>query len=1018
MPHPPSVKAGIPWVAHPISHCDTCTLFGVQTSGIFKRGTCHHITTPPASPCCIPGLPSCSLTSATPIMTDLLLPVTFPWCMENDAPDSTPLGEIPHERCSFVIKMRTYSHVDITPSAGREEKDLEVCLHRTSSLPEFFSVNQWCMIPPPTGTFWLCGTSVYNFLPSQFNGRCTLCSTGYQREYTLLPKLSTFTKLSYYHKQRRWLHPWTHLCTNMVKLANDTALALGNITDTLVSHKIMILQNRVALDYILATQGGACTIIGPECCTRLMDLTENLNKIQRDIIDLSEKLHQMTEDNSSWFRGLLEFLTPDPSWPSEILRENKRRYPKRRPRGKRAGIRNRTLTVPTSNAQCQTFINILPAPRGVKGHWTIATVQPKMATRHNLAHRPLKSDHAAIFLMPKYKQRLKQDVPVQREVARWTDQSVATLQDALDDADWDMFRLSSDDINVFTEVVVGFIGKLTDDTIQKMTIRTFPNQKPWVDKTIRDALRSRTTAYNAGLATGDMNSDKTASYNVRKAVNDSRSLWQGLRTITDYKAPTSGMINADVSLADELNTFYSCFETAASNVNSVSNANNASGANGWRQEDNANTRNAFIISEHAVRRAFRKSVIPTCFKESTIVPVPKKPHPASLNDYRPVALTSVVMKCFERLVRNFMISSLPDTLDPLQFAYRPNRSTDDAISHLLHTSLAHLDTRKGNYVKMLFVDYSSAFTTIIPSTLTMKLEYLGLSRSMCQWISYFLTGRPQAVRMGRHVSASLTLSTGAPQGCVLSSLLYSLYTYDCVATTNSTTIVKFADDTIVVGLISNNDETAYMEEIRNLESWCQKNNLLLNVSKAKELIVDFSTKQERNYQTPVINESPVERVDSFRYLGVHITRDLSWSCHINTVVKGARQRLYHLRQLRDFSLPSKVLRNFYSCTIESILTGNITTWFGNGTMQDRRALQRVVRSAECIIRTKLHDLHSIYNKRCWTKARKIVKDLSHPNNGLFSLLQSGKRFRSLKANTERLRSFFPQAIRTLNHNTT
>ncbi|KAK3508133.1 hypothetical protein QTP70_015272 [Hemibagrus guttatus] len=176
---------------------------------------------------------------------------------------------------------------------------------------------------------------------------------------------------------------------------------------------------------------------------------------------------------------------------------------------------------------------------------------------------------------------------------------------------------------------------------------------------------------------------------------------------------------------------------------------------------------------------------------------------------------------------------------------------------------------------------------------------------------------------------------------------------------------------VVVGLISDNNETAYLEEIRNLENWCQRNNLLLNVSRTKELIVDFSTKPQRNYQTPLINESPVERVDSFKYLSVHITQDLSWSCHINTGVKKAWQRLYHLRPLRDFRLPSKVLRNFYSCTIESILMGN---------------LQRVVRSAERIIHTKLPDLHSIC-KWCWTKARKIVKDLSHPNNGLFSLLQ-------------------------------
>ncbi|KAK3521253.1 hypothetical protein QTP70_001550 [Hemibagrus guttatus] len=433
----------------------------------------------------------------------------------------------------------------------------------------------------------------------------------------------------------------------------------------------------------------------------------------------------------------------------------------------------------------------------------------------------------------------------------------------------------------------------------------------------------------------------------------SDSLWQGLRTITDYKAPTSGMSNADTSLADELNIVYACFEAAAIDAN----ANAIANASGCRQEENANTENAFIISEHDVRRAFRRmntrkaagpdgisgrvlracadqlapmfteifnlsliqSVIPTCFKESIIVPFLKKTHPASLNDSLPVALTSVVMKCLEQLVRDFIISSLPDTLDLLQFAYRPNHSTDDAISHLLHTSLTHLDTIKGNYVKMLFVDYSSAFNTIIPSTLTTKLQHLGLGPSMCQWISNFLTDRPQA------------------------------------ATTNSTTVIKFADDTVVVGLISDNNEAAYLKEIRILENWCQRNNLLLNINKTKELIVDFSTKQERNYQTPVINESPVERVDRFRYLGVHITQDLSWSCHINTVVKKARQHLYHLR-----------LRNFYSCTVESILMGNIATWFGNSTMQDRRALQRV--QAEHIIHTKLPDLYSIYSKRCWTKA--------------------------------------------------
>ncbi|KAK1797453.1 hypothetical protein P4O66_008302, partial [Electrophorus voltai] len=147
-------------------------------------------------------------------------------------------------------------------------------------------------------------------------------------------------------------------------------------------------------------------------------------------------------------------------------------------------------------------------------------------------------------------------------------------------------------------------------------------------------------------------------------------------------------------------------------------------------------------------------------------------------------------------------------------------------------------------------------------------------------------------------------------------------------------------NSVVMGLISENNERAYLEEIKHLENWCQENNLLLNVSKTKELIVDCSKKQEWHYQPVKINGTTVERVDSFRYLGVHISQDLSWSCHTNSLAKKAHQHLYHLRCLRDFRLPSKVLRNFYTCTIESILTGNITIWFGNSTKEDRQAHSR------------------------------------------------------------------------------
>ncbi|KAK3536689.1 hypothetical protein QTP86_017613 [Hemibagrus guttatus] len=166
--------------------------------------------------------------------------------------------------------------------------------------------------------------------------------------------------------------------------------------------------------------------------------------------------------------------------------------------------------------------------------------------------------------------------------------------------------------------------------------------------------------------------------------------------------------------------------------------------------------------------------VPACFKTSAIVPVPKKTKITGLNDYRPVALTSVVMKSFERLVLSYLKDITDPLLDPLQFAYRANRSVDDAVNMALHFILQHLDS-PGSYARILFVDFSSAFNTIIPALLRDKLFQLNVPDSMCSWITDFLTDRRQFVRLGTHVSDLQHISTGSPKA-VSFLLCYSPFT--------------------------------------------------------------------------------------------------------------------------------------------------------------------------------------------------------------------------------------------------
>ncbi|KAL0151329.1 hypothetical protein M9458_053323 [Cirrhinus mrigala] len=215
---------------------------------------------------------------------------------------------------------------------------------------------------------------------------------------------------------------------------------------------------------------------------------------------------------------------------------------------------------------------------------------------------------------------------------------------------------------------------------------------------------------------------------------------------------------------------------------------------------------------------------------------------------------------------------------------------------------------------------------------------------------------------------------------LLSDSFYSLYTNDCTSKDPSVKLLKFADDTTLISLIQDGEESAYRQEVKELAVWCSQNNLELNTLKTVEMIIDF----RRNPPAPGLE-----------------------------VGHSHQQRLYFLRQLRK--LPQELLKQFYSAIIESVLCTSITVWFASATKSDIRRLQAIVRTAERIIGAPRPTLQELYSFTVRKRAQKITLDPSHPSHHLFELLPSGRRYRAPNTRTTRHKnSFFPQAILLMN----
>ena len=296
-----------------------------------------------------------------------------------------------------------------------------------------------------------------------------------------------------------------------------------------------------------------------------------------------------------------------------------------------------------------------------------------------------------------------------------------------------------------------------------------------------------------------------------------------------------------------------------------------------------------------------------------------------------------------------------------------------------------------------------------------KLVQLNVNPFLIRWYYSFLSNRPQKVKFNSALSDLAVCSTGAPQGCVSSPFLFTLYTNDCVSSEPNQFTVKFSDDTVILSLHTKHTNlSVHQLAVDKFVNWCDAHSLLINTTKTVEMLLDPRSMGD---QSPVaVHGQDIVQVKTFRYLGVHVDSDLSWGTQVANVCAKIHQRLHFLRRLRVFGVCKNIMLIFYRAAIESILRYGITSWFGNLSVKSRAEISSLVKTAGKIMGiTPPLNPQDLFEQATIRQANAILTDSSHVLNSEYTLLNSGRRYRLPLCRHNRYKhSFVPVSTKLLN----
>ena len=282
--------------------------------------------------------------------------------------------------------------------------------------------------------------------------------------------------------------------------------------------------------------------------------------------------------------------------------------------------------------------------------------------------------------------------------------------------------------------------------------------------------------------------------------------------------------------------------------------------------------------------SLKSGCFPTLWKLSHVVPIPKSNDYTNPSNYRPISLLSILSKVLERHIHTVLTEHLSQhhLLSEMQWGFQTKKSTTLALLSVTHDWFQSLDS--GAEVCAVFFDFKKAFDTVPHRNLISKLKSLHFNPALIRWICNYLTSRCQRVVVDGAMSQITPVISGVPQGSVLGPLLFLIYidSVTKIHLSHGTKLTLYADDLLVYKHIySYDDYTELQSDINLINNWTSENHLVFNTSKCKQMVISRKRNQY-NFRTILLGNEALELVQRYKYLGVTITSNLSWSEHINT----------------------------------------------------------------------------------------------------------------------------------------